>query len=260
MEKGDHMEKGTLRTCCRSDAGIRMENEDACGVNRFRHPMGTVVLLAVADGLGGHPAGEVASALAVDTIMKVTEERLSLLEDIAVESLKRLLEFAFMEANNVVIATGERDERCRGLGTTLVAALVTESDTCIVGHVGDSRAYLVSRDLHRITCDHSRVQELVDEGILTPAEAECHPMRHIVTRIIGRRGEMPDITICRLDGSRLLLCSDGLLDGMGEPEILTAMQGAGMPEVCDLLVERAREKSRDNITVVVAERKGSNGW
>ena len=253
------MEKSPLRTCWRTDAGIRMGNEDACGVYRFRHPLGTVDLLAVADGLGGHPAGEVASALAVDTLMKVTEARLALLEDIAVESLKRLLEFAFMEANNVVIATGEREERCRGLGTTMVAALVTESDTCIVGHVGDSRAYLVSRHLHRITRDHSRVQELVDEGILTPAEAECHPMRHIVTRIIGRRGEMPDIVTCRLDGSRLLLCSDGLLDGMGEPDILAAMQGAGIPEVCDLLVERAREKSRDNITVVVAERAGRNG-
>ena len=254
------MEMSTLRTCCRSEAGIRMGNEDACGIRRFSHPQGSVVLLAVADGLGGHPAGEVASALAVDTIMKVTEERLALLDDLGIEPLKRLLEFAFMEANNVVIATGERDERSRGLGTTLVAALVTEGDTCIVGNVGDSRAYLVSRRLRRITRDHSRVQELVDEGILTPAEAEYHPMRHIVTRIIGRRGEMPDITTCRLDGSRLLLCSDGLLDGMGEPDILMVMRGAGIPGVCDILVEKARERSHDNITVVVAERAGRNGW
>jgi len=254
------MEKSTLRICSRSVAGIRPVNEDTCGVQQYDHPLGTVTLLAVADGLGGHPAGEVASALAVATLIKVTGESLPLLQDLGAESLQMLMESAFREANNAVIAEGDSDVRCWGLGTTLVAALVSPADACIIGNIGDSRAYLVSHRAHRITRDHSRVQELVDAGVLTPAEAECHPMRHIVTRIIGRRGEMPDITICRLDGSRLLLCSDGLLDGMGEPAILTAMQGAGMPEVCDLLVERAREKSRDNITVVVAERKGSNGW
>jgi protein phosphatase len=235
-----------------------MENEDACGVRWYDHPFGMVALLAVADGLGGHPAGEVASALAVNTLIKVTGDQLPLMKDTGIEQMKSLMEFAFMEANRVVIATGEQEERCRGLGTTLVAAMITEADECIIGSIGDSRAYLVAQRMRRITRDHSRVQELVEEGVLTPSEAEHHPMKHIVTRIIGRMGEQPDIFACNLGGSRLLLCTDGLLDGMGEPEILAIMRGMGIPGICDTLVEKAREKSRDNITVVVAEWTGSN--
>lgn len=252
------MEKSTLRICSRSDAGIRLGNEDACGVRGYDHPLGTVTLLAVADGLGGHPAGEVASALAVDTIMKVTGDQLPLLQDLSTDQMRRLMEFVFMEANNVVIATGEHDEKCQGLGTTLVAAMVTESDECIIGSIGDSRAYLVAQRMHRITRDHSRVQELVEEGVLTPAEAERHPMKHIVTRIIGRRGDQPDIFTCNLGESRLLLCTDGLVDGMCEPDILAIMRGMGIPGICSTLVEKARERSRDNITVVVAEWAGRN--
>jgi serine/threonine protein phosphatase PrpC len=253
------MEKSTLRICSRSVAGIRPVNEDTCGVQQYDHPLGTVTLLAVADGLGGHPAGEVASALAVATLIKVTGERLPLLQDLGAESLKLLMESAFREANNAVIAEGDGDVRCWGLGTTLVAALIfNKAEECIIGNIGDSRAYLVSHRAHRITRDHSRVQELVDAGILTPAEAERHPMKHIVTRIIGRMEEVPDIFVCSMTGSRLLLCSDGLMDGLGEQEIVPVMRGIGIPGICDMLVERAREKSRDNITVVVAERTSGN--
>ncbi len=118
------MEKSTLRICSRSVAGIRPVNEDTCGVQQYDHPLGTVTLLAVADGLGGHPAGEVASALAVATLIKVTGERLPLLQDLGAEPLKLLMESAFREANNAVIAEGDGDVRCWGLGTTLVAALI----------------------------------------------------------------------------------------------------------------------------------------
>jgi protein phosphatase len=252
------MEKSTLCICSRSEAGIRPGNEDACGVQRYDHPHGTVALLAVADGLGGHPAGEVASALAVQILMEVTGEQLPHLQYLGVGPMKQLMEAAFMAANEAVIAIGERDEGYHGLGTTLVAAMVNEADECIVGSIGDSRAYLVSRRMQQVTRDHSRVQELVEAGILTPAEAEHHPMKHIVTRIIGRKGDLPDIVACNLGRSRLLLCSDGLMDGMGEPDILAAMRGIGLPGVCDALIEKAREKSRDNITVVVAEWSGRN--
>ncbi|MDD1706039.1 MAG: protein phosphatase 2C domain-containing protein [Methanoregulaceae archaeon] len=252
------MEKSTLRICNRSDAGIRTGNEDACGVQRYDHPLGTVYLLAVADGLGGHPAGEIASALAVSTLMRVMGDQLSLIRDLGVEQMKQLMEQAFLEANNAVIAAGEQNMAYTGLGTTLVAAMITEADDCIIGSIGDSRAYLVAQRMRRITRDHSRVQELVEEGILTPAEAERHPMKHIVTRIVGRRGEQPDIFAYSLGGSRLLLCSDGLMDGLGDPDILAIMRGMGIPGICDTLVEKARERSRDNITVVVAEWIGRN--
>lgn len=254
------MEKSTLRICSRSVAGIRPVNEDTCGVQQYDHPLGTVTLLAVADGLGGHPAGEVASALAVATLIKVTGESLPLLHDLGAESLQMLMESAFREANNAVIAEGDSDVRCWGLGTTLVAALISPADACIIGNIGDSRAYLVSHRAHRITRDHSRVQELVDAGVLTPSEAEQHPMKNIVTRIIGRTGEVPDMFACSLKDARLLLCSDGLMDGLGEQDIVPVMRGIGLPGICDRLVERAFEKSRDNITVVVAEWTGGNDW
>lgn len=245
-----------LRICSRSDAGIRMENEDACGVCTYRHPLGSVALLAVADGLGGHPAGEVASALAIDALRKVTSDLLPALEDLGTDSLTRLMESGFAAANDAVMAEGEGEPSSAGLGTTLVAALVTADDECIVGNVGDSRAYLIGQRMRRVTTDHSRVQELVEEGILSPADAERHPMKHIVTRIIGRKGEKPDLFACRLGGSRLLLCSDGLLDGLSEPELLGLIRGAGIPGICDTLVMKARERSRDNITVVIAEWPG----
>ena len=256
MERVTGMEKSTLRTCSRSDPGIREQNEDACTVCTFSHACGTVTLLAVADGLGGHPAGEVASSLAVATIRRVIGEQLDHVRDLGQEVLMRMLATGFREANDQILAAGVHDPAQAGMGTTLVAALITDADDCVIANIGDSRAYLVAQRMRRVTQDHSRVQELVEEGILTPAEAERHPMKHIVTRILGRAGERPDLFACRLAASRLLLCSDGLLDGLTEPEIHAALRGSGIPGICDTLVERARAKSRDNITVAVAERTG----
>ena len=256
MENVTCMEKNTLRTCSRSDPGIRQQNEDACEVCTFNHPCGMVTLLAVADGLGGHPAGEVASSLAVTTIRRVVGEGLPLIQDPGPEELMRLLATGFHEANAQILAAGARDPAREGMGTTLVAAVITDADDCVIGNIGDSRAYLVSQRMRRVTQDHSRVQELVEEGILTPGEAERHPLKHIVTRILGRAGERPDLFACRLGSSRLMLCSDGLLDGLTEPEIHTVMRGSGIPGICDTLIGRATVKSRDNITVAVAERTG----
>jgi serine/threonine protein phosphatase PrpC len=97
----------------------------------------------------------------------------------------------------------------------------------------------------------------VEEGFLNPHEAERHPLKNIVTRIIGREGDRADITSCRLGNSRILLCSDGLLDGLGEQEILAVVAEQKYPGVCEALIEAARARSRDNITVVVAGRSGT---
>lgn len=257
MDIVTRMEKSTLRTCCRSDPGIRHMNEDACTVAAFQHRCGMVTLLAIADGLGGHPAGEVASSLAVETLSRVVDDQLRLVQDLGVDVLKRLLATAFHEANEEILAAGARDPAFEGMGTTLVAAMITDADDCIIGNIGDSRAYLVSQRMRRVTRDHSRVQEMVEEGILTEAEAERHPLKHIVTRILGREGDGPDFFTCRLGESRLLLCSDGLTDGLSEPDLHAALRGAGIPGICDTLIGMARVRSRDNITVAVAERAGS---
>jgi serine/threonine protein phosphatase PrpC len=251
------MERHQLSACSRSVAGIRPGNEDACDVCRISHPSGTMLLLAVADGIGGHPAGEVASSLAIRTLGEIVREQLPLIREPDLESLKSLMALAFRETNQRVLSVSEQEQECSGMGTTLVAALITEADDCIIGNVGDSRAYRIGEQLERLTRDHSRVQELVEEGVLNPHEAERHPLKNIVTRIIGREGDRADITSCRIGNARILLCSDGLLDGLTEQEILAVAGEQNYPAVCDALVEAARAKSRDNITVVVAGRSGT---
>lgn len=251
------MERYQFQACSRSVPGIRPGNEDACEIRRISHPSGPILLLAVADGLGGHPAGEVASRLAVRTLCTSVCDRLPLLREPGRESLEALMKLAFGETNQRVIALSEQEERWHGMGTTLVAALIAMGDHCIIGNIGDSRAYRVGEKLERLTRDHSQVQELVDQGILSPHDAERHPQRNIVTRIIGREGDHADITSYRLGNSRILLCSDGLLDGLTEQEIFAVVKDGTIPAVCSELIEAAREKSRDNITVIVAGLPGT---
>jgi protein phosphatase len=251
------MDKYRFNACSRSVAGIRPENEDACEVCRISHPTGPFLLLAIADGLGGHPAGEVASNLAVRTFSGIINDRLLALPEPDPASLGSLVELAFRETNSRVIAASEQGDGLQGMGTTLVAALVSGEGHCIIGNVGDSRAYLVGERLEPLTRDHSRVQELVDEGLLTREEAECHPQRNIVTRIIGRKEDRADITITRVENARILVCSDGLLDGLTEDEIFAVASSGPFPAVCNTLVEAALARSRDNITVIVAGRTGT---
>jgi serine/threonine protein phosphatase PrpC len=246
------MEENTLRVCSQSDAGIRSGNEDAYSVSRISHPSGMIILLSVADGLGGHPAGEVASQLAVRTLEQIVREQLVLVTVPEPETLKGIMALAFRETNRRVIIAATQEPEWQGMGTTLVAALISDADDCIIGNIGDSRAYRVDRCMERLTRDHSQVQELVDKGILSARNAEHHPLKNIVTRIIGREEDEAEFSSCRLGDARLLLCSDGLLDGISEEEILPVVAGCEFPNVCHTLVERANKRSRDNITVIVA--------
>lgn len=240
-----------LLTCQQTDKGIRAGNEDACGVWKINGPQGTFTLLAVADGLGGHPAGEVASQLALDTLSQQITSRITDSPH-GTRDLGSVMLDAFRSANSVVIRAGEETEGRLGMGSTLVAALVTTDGEVIVGNIGDSRAYLLDGSIRRVTRDHSKVQELVEAGVVTPEYADRHPMKNIVTRIIGRRGELPDIYTETLGNERILLCSDGLIDGLSEDEVLSIGVGERIGEACRRLVDAAKEKSRDNITVVMA--------
>jgi serine/threonine protein phosphatase PrpC len=249
----------TVSVCSISDTGIRPANEDAYLVSRLASPSGDFSLLAVADGLGGHPAGEVASHLAVRTLEKIVGEQLQSLTDPGISSLGSLLSLAFSETNQTIADLAETQPEWNGMATTLVAALVGEDDLCVIGNVGDSRAYLISDSLERITRDHSRVQELVDSGILSPEEAEHHPQKNIVTRIVGRIGDAPDIFTCRLGSSILLLCTDGLFDGLSERRIFSVAREAEFPDLCRQLVREAKQVSRDNITIIAAKWPGETG-
>lgn len=213
-------------------------------------------LYAVADGMGGHAAGEIASQLAIETL----KESMGL-DDAggaptdpagAVERLRR----AVAEANRRICESILTNEEHRGMGTTLVALLHID-DLAIIGNVGDSRAYLL-RDgqLQRLTSDHSWVNEQVKMGLLSDDAAQRHPMRNIVTRALGSR---IDVTVDLIEksmqpGDTFMLCSDGLNTMLSHEEIETALKRySGDPEcTCRALVEAANARGgEDNTTVIV---------
>lgn len=200
-------------------------------------------LFAVADGMGGHRGGEVASRLAIETM----ERRFARGE----RSLAELVR----EANHAVFERSISDRAVAGMGTTLTAALV-EGDRLRLGHVGDSRAYLF-RDgaLRQLTEDHTLVARMVKDGELTPEEAEIHPHRSIITRTIGVE---PDVDVDELDltlevGDRILVCSDGLTGMLPDAriaEILTA-QPSPSAAVHHLIAEANEAGGVDNITAIL---------
>ena len=208
-------------------------------------------LFAVADGMGGHAAGEVASLTAVEALKAAFERDRSAAGLIA----------AAEEANRAVWDRAQTDPELRGMGTTLVALGLVDSageERLLVIHVGDSRVYLLRQgELEQLTTDHSLVQELVDEGQLSEAEADIHPHRHVLTRAIGVDPEVTvdSIEIVPVRGDRYLLCSDGLPRELSASRTASILRRLGDPgEAAKALVAEARARGgNDNITVVVVD-------
>ena len=227
-----------------TDVGcVRDHNEDAV--------LAAPPVFVVADGMGGHAAGEVASALAVAQFAELADR-----DQVSADEVRSAIE----AANQVVLQAGIDDPASEGLGTTICGAVLSVVDgvlSWIVLNVGDSRAYL-RRDgqLTRRTIDHSEVEELVIAGFLTPAEARVHPRRNVVTRSIGvEPAPEPDVWIVpAADGDQLLVCSDGLTNEIDDGEIELLLASNGSPQdIADALVERARiAGGNDNISVIVA--------
>ncbi len=209
-------------------------------------------LFAVADGMGGAQAGEVASRLAAESLREQELGDLSALEQ-TVELIR--------EANRRVYAYSSENASARGMGTTMTVALV-EGGVVTIGHVGDSRAYLLRDDeLTQLTQDHSLVAELVRSGRLSPKEAESHPRRSVITRALGTESDVEvDVFSLRAqDGDLFLLCSDGLTSMVSDEEIarLLAATRADLDEAGEKLIEAANKAGgEDNITVVLFELEG----
>ena len=203
-------------------------------------------LFAVADGMGGAQAGEIASQIAVDTL---AERGAGGIESI--ESLAGLIR----EANSRIHELAQSDERRAGMGTTVTAVMVGE-DELHVAHVGDSRAYLW-RDgsLEKLTRDHSLVDELLRQGKLSPEEAREHPQRSVITRAVGPEAlvDVDTDTWQTKDGDVVLICSDGLTTMIGEPEIEGLLRDAPtLRDAGQSLIDAANDAGgRDNITVVL---------
>ncbi|MFZ5966319.1 MAG: Stp1/IreP family PP2C-type Ser/Thr phosphatase [Bacillota bacterium] len=231
-----------------SDIGkIRDINEDAFYVSD------KINLFMVADGMGGHNAGEVASNIAINTISTYIEEKIQNQKNTTTESVHAILKKAVLDANKQIYAKANEDVDCQGMGTTLTLGLLLQK--LYIGHIGDSRAYVLKDNcISQITQDHSLVAELVKNGSITEDEAKVHPQRNIITRALGTEKEISvDIQHFDLEsGAILVLCTDGLSNLIHEKEILECFSHcSNMQAGCEHLVSLANERGgHDNITII----------
>lgn len=239
------MSRPSLTTASQSDVGrVRTRNEDSFG--EFSRPDGSK-LWVVADGMGGHRAGETASRLTVETVGEVFSRAPTPSED----ALREALEAANARVHELAVENPEFS----GMGTTAVVLLLAADGTGFVAHVGDSRLYRY-RDaaLRPLTRDHSVVAELERRGLLTADEAAVHPRRNEIIRSVGIEATV-DVEIAPLEirpGDRYLLCSDGLSGMVDETEIAVILDEAEPAEAARRLIERANEHGgQDNVTVQV---------
>lgn len=225
---------------------LRQQNEDSF--------VAQPDVFVVADGMGGHNAGEVASALAIQGMKEAARSGFATPEAVVT---------AINGANAAIHkASGGLSEQ-RGMGTTLtavvpLAATATEPQRMVVANVGDSRVYLFRNDeLKQVSADHSYVQELLTEGYITAEEARVHPRRNIVTRALGIEGDVSadSWVLPMIPGDRYVLCSDGLVDEVEDEQIAAVLRQSGDPQhVANELVATANDHGgRDNVTVVVVD-------
>ncbi len=220
---------------------VRESNQDAVTPTSGGAGPGPL-LVAVADGMGGHAGGEVASKIAIETVSSGSKTRLD----------ERIL-----DANEAIAAESRADPALAGMGTTVSAAEISKDGTALIGHVGDSRVYLLrSGILRQLTTDHTLVAQWVAEGRLMAQEAAVHPQRSMIMRAVGhgRPLEVDLIEERLLDGDRLMICSDGL-SGMIDDELIANLLSNGtVEESVWALVEAANSAGgHDNITVAAVD-------
>ncbi len=235
-----------------SDRGLeRTRNEDSCLVKSDNDK----ALLVVADGMGGHRAGNVASDLAISAAERFwnnLDDCHSLSVEEALEMIRRLI----LEANQLVLQEAENSRSLRGMGTTLTAGLLCGRHLTI-GHIGDSRAYLINDgQIKLLTRDHSLVEELIEAGQVSPEEAHTHPQRHVLTRALGISPDLQvDVKELEVEaGAILLFCTDGLTGLVSDEEILQKCLETSDPHLlAETLINLANSRGgHDNITVVAA--------
>jgi protein phosphatase len=245
----------------RSDPGLRRATNEDCHSTR-----GDIGLYMVADGMGGHVAGEVASRIAVEAVTAFVEETAGADKNrtwpfpfeptLSLDANR--IKAAFRLANRRIANAIAESQELRGMATT-ASALLAGSEAVCVAHVGDSRVYaLRDGELTQITHDHSWVEEQVRAGTMTASAARLHPWRNVVTRALAG-GEDPEVDVTELQlvaGERLLLCSDGLFSVVTDPQITAIVSDRSVPldRVCERLIQAANDAGGpDNITAVVLQ-------
>lgn len=238
-----------MKTFSITDIGLhRSMNQDAMFTSEI--PVGNLPnLFLVADGMGGHNAGEYASSHAVKTIVDVAEKSRE-------TDVTMILKDAIIQANKALIEKAKEDVSMKGMGTTIVAAVI-DKERLFAANVGDSRLYIVDQEIRQVTRDHSLVQEMVRLGELDKETAREHPDKNIITRAVGA---VPEIEIDFFEAGlkesdEVLLCSDGLTNMIEDEDIRRIMKSQrDIAEQAEKLVETANANGgKDNITVVVIE-------
>ena len=238
-----------MKTFSKTDIGRKREvNQDYVFVSD--QPVGNIPnLLIVADGMGGHNAGDYASKFGVQVLKKELEKSRE-------DGPRAMLKKAIASANHQLIAESKTDAKLEGMGTTLVAATVIEH-TLYFANVGDSRLYLLNDEIRQLSKDHSLVQEMVRLGGLNAEEAKHHPDKNIITRAIGVKEDIEiDFFEYRLKkGDIILMCTDGLSNMVEDEEIFQIVRSSrDVVEAVEQLIERANSNGgKDNIGVIVAE-------
>jgi protein phosphatase len=234
-----------VRVGTATDVGrVRRVNEDSLFTGRG--------LFAVADGMGGHAAGDTASAIAVTHLAELAQRQHLQAADVRAE---------LAECNRDILAAAEADGEQAGMGTTVAGMGITQlagTDHWVVFNIGDSRVYrFVDDRLTQVTVDHSVVAELVAAGTVHPSEARSHPKRNVVTRVLGMRPDpVADVWVFPpTPGERFVICSDGLCSELPDEEIATVLRTEPFAQpAADALVARAvAAGGRDNVTVVVVD-------
>jgi serine/threonine protein phosphatase PrpC len=251
--------RGKIRSVGLTDAGrIREHNEDTIGSDP------DIGLFVLADGMGGYNAGEVASGIAVKTIMSLVKEAVEH-QDLTVgdreSRLSRpgiILRDAIVRANKIIYQTAKTQPQCEGMGTTVVACMFFDNRVSIA-HVGDSRMYrLRSGQFERLTLDHSLLQELIDRGFYTPEEAQRAANKNYVTRALGVE---PTVEVDLSEqlvqkGDFYVLCSDGLSDMIEDEDIHLTIStfGASLETVAKQLIQLANDNGgRDNVSLILSQ-------
>lgn len=230
---------------CLSDKGnVRKNNEDYLGYYFDEN----IQLYLVADGMGGHNAGEVASKTAVESCIRYVQNK----EDIS--DIPTVLKRAVNYANMVVYEKSKKKLNLRGMGTTITACLIKDNDV-VIANVGDSSCFVIDDNgMEKITKDHSLVQELIDDGSITEEEALIHPNKNIITRALGTKRYIDvDIFIKKVsDVKKIILCTDGLTNEVNREEMYDIIVKNNNREACIQLVELVKGKGgRDNVSVMV---------
>jgi serine/threonine protein phosphatase PrpC len=237
----------SFKTIARSELGlVRDGNEDSALISSR--------LVAVADGMGGHAGGEVASKIAITSVKELSDVLSdSSLDDESREDL--LLNISF-SIDQEIAEVAESDRTLQGMGTTLTA-LHLNGDSVELLHIGDSRCYQWNgKKLIQLSYDHTVMQELLDQGRLTPDEVFSHPQRSLLTQaLIGDSGIDPLLHVFKASiGDQFLLCSDGLTSVLSDQEITNIIKKSESTEVVDVLIKAVHEKGApDNVTILWAE-------